>query len=448
MEEDIQRTPQRKQTAPEERAKERLLEAVEEAEGRQQFEAAHNSELLKALAVVHSFIKRKGRVCYGGTAMNAILPPAKQFYDPETDLPDYDFFTPEMEEDVKDIVKDLEAAGFKDVYHRVGIHDGTKKILVNFVPIADITDISKGLYDILWRRAYIRGGIRYTDPDILRMMMYLELSRPKGQVERWPKVYERLQLVNSAFPPKRRATMRGGRNRSRPVPDEIRRGILDFCIEKQRTLFSGPLDSFYRAVISRGLKAFPIDDHSGPVGILSPNLREDAQELQAALGGPANTQLFFHGAKGELVPNYMEIRNHGIPVAILLQETACHSYLSFSTPDGRSISIASLDSLITTLYSIAIFTHRAQTLLAPLTQRLPAFIKLAEQNRRSKRPRIPAFPLSCHGYQKGFSTLMREKVERILKEKEKKKAGSASRKSLPSSAKTGTTSKTRKRAKK
>jgi hypothetical protein len=349
-----------------------------------------------------------------------------------------------MEDDVKDIVKDLEAAGFKDVYHRVGIHEGTKKILVNFVPIADITDISKGLYDTLWQRAYIRGGIRYTDPDILRMMMYLELSRPKGQVERWPKVYERLQLVNSAFPPKKPSTRR--LRRSRPIPEEIRRGILDFCIEKQRTLFTGPLDSFYKSALSKTLKEFPLETHSGPVGILSPTLREDAQELQGILGGADTAQLFFHEAKGELVPNYIEIRNDGIPVALLFQEVACHSYLTFSTPDGRSISIASLDTLITTLYSIAIFTRRAQAILAPLIQRLPIFVKLTEQNRRSKYSRIPAFPLTCHGYQKGFSTLMREKVERILKEKKGLKT--ASRKSLPTSAKTSSATKTRKRAKK
>jgi hypothetical protein len=381
--------------------------------------------------------------------MNAILPPAKQFYDPEVDLPDYDFFTPEMEQDVKDVVKDLEAAGFRDVYHRVGIHEGTKKILVNFVPIADITEISKGLYDTLWRRAYIRGGIRYTDPDILRMMMYLELSRPKGQVERWPKVYERLQLVNSAFPPKRLAGQTRGAG-GRRIPEEIRRGILDFCLEKQRTLFSGPLDTFYRSVITKGLKAFPIESHTGAVGILSPALKEDAQELQAVLGGSSHAQLFFHSAKGELVPNYLEIRHHGIPVALLFQEVACHSYLSFSTPDGRSISIASLDTLVTLLYSIAIFTRRAQAVLAPLTERLPALVKLAEQNRRAKKPRIPAFPLSCHGYQKGFSTLMREKVERILREKEKRSAtrDSASRKRMPTSASASTASKTRKKSKK
>ena len=54
--------------------------------------------------------------------MNAILPDSKKFYDPEVDLPDYDFYTPEIDNDVEELVKDLEKEGFKEIYHKVGIH--------------------------------------------------------------------------------------------------------------------------------------------------------------------------------------------------------------------------------------------------------------------------------------------------------------------------------------
>ena len=111
------------------KVEERLKGAIEAAEERLAYESAHDEQLLQALGVVANFIKRKRRVCYGGTAMNAILPKSKQFYDPQHDLPDYDFYTPELKEDVQDLVNDLKAAGFKDVYHRIGIHEGTEKIL-------------------------------------------------------------------------------------------------------------------------------------------------------------------------------------------------------------------------------------------------------------------------------------------------------------------------------
>jgi hypothetical protein len=51
---------------------------------------------------------------------------------------------------------------------------GTKKILVNYVAVADISEMDAGIYRIIEKRAVVLKGIRYTDPDILRMMMYLE----------------------------------------------------------------------------------------------------------------------------------------------------------------------------------------------------------------------------------------------------------------------------------
>ena len=176
-------------TKTSEKVSSRLEEAIEEASKRIQQESANDEELRRALSIVEAFIKRKKRVCYGGTAMNAIMPDSKKFYDPKYDLPDYDFYTPFVEQDIKELMVDLEKAGFKDIYHKVGIHKGTKKVLVNFVPIADISFIDEELFNVLLKRSVLIEGVHYTDDIVLRMMMYLELSRPKGDVLRWKKVF-------------------------------------------------------------------------------------------------------------------------------------------------------------------------------------------------------------------------------------------------------------------
>ena len=67
----------------------------------------------------------------------------------------------------------------------------TPPATVDYIPVADITTIDPVLYRILSKREYRVNGISYMDIHTLRMMMYLELSRPRGEVERWPKVYER-----------------------------------------------------------------------------------------------------------------------------------------------------------------------------------------------------------------------------------------------------------------
>ena len=53
------------------------------------------------LGVVERFMKKNKRICYGGTAINSILPKDKQFYDFDIDIPDYDFFSPTALEDAK-----------------------------------------------------------------------------------------------------------------------------------------------------------------------------------------------------------------------------------------------------------------------------------------------------------------------------------------------------------
>jgi hypothetical protein len=404
------------------RVKRRLTAAVEKASERQKYESAHNPELIKALKVVEQFLKGKKRVCYGGTAMNAILPPSKQFYNPELDLPDYDFFTPEMEEDIEDLVALLRKSGFTEIYHKVGIHEGTKKILVNFTPIADITYISKPIFNVLLKRSIVRKGVHHTDPEILRMMMYLELSRPKGQVARWEKVYERLKLINTVFPPRKslgHTRKQTGRVNYAVLPADMKAAVFDYCIEKQRSIFTGNLDSFYKRVIEAksNTPVFDIRDFKGPLGFITSDVRGDTKAIQELLGGSSIANVLLHPAKGEIVPTYVEISYNGLPAFLLLEETACHSYLSFPVVGGRSISICSLDTLITIYYSLAIFTGTARRYISNIESRINKLVELTERNRLYKNPNIPSFPISCHGYQKGFSTLLREKIGRIAKEK-------------------------------
>ena len=50
------------------------------------------------------------------------------------------------------------------------------------------------------KRSFDVQGIYYAPINYLRMSMYLELSRPKGDVGRWEKVLKRLGLLNKNYP--------------------------------------------------------------------------------------------------------------------------------------------------------------------------------------------------------------------------------------------------------
>ena len=56
-------------------------------------ETASDPLMKTAIQIVEKFIKTNRVMCYGGTAINNILPEDVQFYDKDIELPDYDFYS-------------------------------------------------------------------------------------------------------------------------------------------------------------------------------------------------------------------------------------------------------------------------------------------------------------------------------------------------------------------
>ena len=390
---------------------ERLEHAIDKASKRLKYESAHDTEIIRAIGIVGEFLKRKKRVCYGGTAMNAILPEKAKFYNPKFDLPDYDFYTPNVDSDVEELVSDLNKGGFKDVYQKIGIHEGTKKVLVNFTPIADVTHIDYQLYSIMYRRSVVKDGIHHTDENILRMMMYLELSRPKGAIDRWAKVFERLSLINKHFPIT-------GCQKSLPlpasIPFSIRKILLEYIIEWKRILCNGPTVQLYKHGIYDKNSVYRIQE-GGPVVFTSPNPKMDAMSLKKKIGD--NIRMLRNPPRGDIVPERIEIRKDNKIICVIIQEIACHSYNRFPTSDGGVIYVGSLEFLITLYLSLSIFTENAEDILGKsIPCQVSAFIKLVNLNHTVKKSQFKPFALECRGHQTRYSSLLREKVKRKQKE--------------------------------
>lgn len=405
-----------------------LAVAADEAEEIQKYDAAHNPEIQYALDIIERFLVKKQRICYGGTAINAILPKTLKFYDPEKDLPDYDFFTPDPEGDIKVIVKDLQDAGFTEVVERVGIHAGTHKILVNFLPVADMTHLHPELYKRLNKRSIIKEGIHYCDPDFLRMLMYLELSRPKGQVQRWPKVYERLILLNAAFPPKPCKLPIETLVGRVKIPIIIRQELLRYVIDNKRILVGADVIAMYDWLISKSRSLKPTAQwflkKEGMLVFLSPEAERDAYRLKEIFSSE-QTEIEMLEEKKELVPLRYIITFRKMPLCMIVQENACHSFTTLKLESGKSLMVGSLDTMITLYFSLMIFTEDEKYLeyiMGCLCQKLLE-MNILLQKRGSIGP-IPAFSIECTGYQKGFATLLKEKFERIAREKARRKTRS------------------------
>jgi hypothetical protein len=177
-----------------------LRKAVDVVEARKGKETMRDPEVKKIIETVEQFIADKKLVCYGGTAINNILPEDAQFYDKDIELPDYDFYSDKALEHAKELADIYYKAGYEDVEAKAGVHFGTYKVFVNFTGIADITQMEPELFKAISKESVIKNEIRYAPPNFLRMAMYLELSRPDGDVSRWEKVQKRLVLLNKHYP--------------------------------------------------------------------------------------------------------------------------------------------------------------------------------------------------------------------------------------------------------
>ena len=87
--------------------------------------------------IVVNFIKEKNLICYGGQAINNILPKNKQFYT-DTDIPDYDFFSDNAEKDAIELANIFDKKGFK----YIEVKEASTKVLIRFLLILPIIDVS------------------------------------------------------------------------------------------------------------------------------------------------------------------------------------------------------------------------------------------------------------------------------------------------------------------
>lgn len=392
------------ETSPMKRQLARLDEVATEGKKRIDYAVAHDPQVQKAIEVVERFLRKTKRVCYGGQAINSLLPKQHQFYDERYNIPDYDFFTPDVKGDVNQLMKELEAVGFDDVKKKVGIHDGTYKVYVNFIPVADCTEMDPRYFKILLKRAVSSGGIFYADPDFLRMLMYLELSRPRGQLDRWRKVYERLSLLNREFPVglcEKTISFHNGPG------EEVRRKCLRFCMQNKRVVIGPEMIPVLEDGTGR-LSLETLVDIDAPIMFLSPQARLDAEDLMDILDMRLNKEV-----ETPLLTDLYEaqmIRHGRTPVALILQENACHAYTMINKDMLR---VGTPDLLLQIYYSIHLFGQKTAAFFPSNMECLIQKVhRIASHARNTPTEFVPAFGVRCSGRQPGFASLLKEREVR------------------------------------
>ena len=401
---------------------EHLDTVVKEAQKRIDYTIAHDKDLLKAIEIVERFLRKRKRVCYGGQAINALLPTTHKFYDEKTDVPDYDFFTPDAKGDIDELIHLLEEEEF-EVSKKVGIHEGTIKLMVNFNEVADVSQMNPRAFSVLQRRAKSVDGILYSDEDFLRMLMYLELSRPRGQVDRWHKVYERLLLLNRVYGTD---TCEEKIRTDRRVQEEDRGRILEFCMKHKRVLGSPECIELMQSKQARG-SMDSLVRRGGQVILFSDQAQLDAEDLRDIL--EKGTRVEYYPAVIDDIFSVYILSRRKVPLAMIVQETACHAYSNLIIDNKAEMRIGTPDLLLHLYYSILIFGKKEKTFFQNSLRCLLQKLHMLEwEGRNRPSALVPTFGLRCSGHQKGFATLLRERVERAKAEGEKGKTRKAKNK--------------------
>ena len=336
-----------------------LRDAVDEAQ-RKKGKLISTPQIKNIINIVEEYLKNTGYICYGGTAINNLLPKNDQFYDHSLELPDYDFFLPNALEGAKQLADIYYKNGFDEVEAKAGAHPGTYKVYVNFIPIADMTQIDPTIYKILKKNAININGINYAPPNYLRMSAYLELSRPDGDISRWEKVLKRLILLNKHYPINEKYCSIKDFIRKFEEPNKkintiytiVRNNLID-----QGVVFFGgfAIYSYGKYLTKKERKLlikYPDFD------VLSNNPEKTANIIKYKLENAniKNVSIIHHPNIGENISEHYQININGEIVAFLYKPLACHNYNVIKI-NNKSVKIATIDTMMS-LYLAFLYANK------------------------------------------------------------------------------------------
>jgi hypothetical protein len=362
---------------------EEIAKIVKDLETENNRVAAKDPGTVTSLAVVKDFLKNHRVLCYGGTAINNLLPKEDQFYNPEVDVPDYDFFSKTPQAHSVIIANKLRAEGITSVEVKPGMHLGTFKVFADFTGVADITQLDEEIFDRLWEQAETRAGIHYVPVNFLRMSMYLELSRPHGDVSRWEKVYSRLELLNKAYPA---SCNKKDAKQHDELTDEQQKGVL-------KLLKNEPV-----VLLSVSAAEIHLDKNwTTPIGLLAE--RETIERLTKGEKVEVNEE-------NDILPRRTSVLSEDGTKSFFrfYETTACHSYNEMENGVRVASIPTTLQFFFAYLYSGAQEENVANVLC--IAQRL---VDIASS--KSKRRFDILTPKECIGVQESFIEMKRNKAQ-------------------------------------
>jgi hypothetical protein len=393
-----------------------LREAVDKAEETAAKKLINSDSVQEIIDIVEQFLRKKKLVCYGGTAINNILPVEDQFYDKSTELPDYDFFSSNALENAKELADIYAKHGYDDVEAKTGVHHGTFKVFVNFIPVADITSLPKNLFKSIQNKSIKVDGIFYAPPDYLRMAMYLELSRPKGDVSRWEKVLKRLTLLNKNFPMRNpkcnhdnfMRSFEGPKEQSEKIYYIVKKSIIDLGL----VFFGGYASKLYSKFMPRNLRQkLSLKNPDFDVLALNPERAAIIIKERLEMENIKDVKIKKQKNIGEIISDHYEITIKNDTVAFIYKPLACHSFNKIYIK-GREVKVATIDTMLS-FYLAFLFANRSYYDHDRIYCMSQYLYLVQSKNRLAQKGVLKRFSLNCIGDQITLESMRNEKSKKF-----------------------------------
>lgn len=402
--------------------------AVDTAEKKRGKKIVTSDEVVKIVEIVEDFIRNKKLICYGGTAINNILPIEDQFYDKNIEMPDYDFFTPNAMDDAKELANIYYKKGFEDVEAKSGQHHGTYKVFVNYIPVADLTYLDKSIYNALKMDSVQVDGMLYAPPNFLRMAMYLELSRPAGDTSRWEKVLKRISLLNKNYPItnvncseidfQREMTDPENTSQKEKIYDTVRNSLVNQGV----VFFGGYAITLYSHYMPKHLQTKL--EHIADFDVLSNTPDKTANIVKERLKeiGVKHIKIIRRSQIGEIIPEHYEVRVGKDTVAFIYKPIACHSFNEINI-EGKQVKVATIDTMLS-FYLAFLYADRPyyNVFLDRILCMSKFLFDVQQKNRLEQKGLLKRFSISCYGHQETVEEMRAKKASKYKELREDKKS--------------------------
>lgn len=393
-----------------------LRDSVDKIEESTKKKVAQSPIITKIIEVLENFLRKKQLICYGGTALNNILPKKDQFYDKNTEVPDYDFYSPNALEDAKELADIYSELGYDDVEARAGMHHGTFKVQVHFIPIADITQMEKKLFLSVKKEAIKISGILYAPSNLLRLNVYKELSRPDGEVARWEKVFKRLALLNKHYPIKKQRCdsvkfmrdFEGDKELSLSLYGLVKKSIIDQGL----VFFGGYACELYGKYLP--VKQQKNKSSSPDFDALSETPEESAKYIKDQLtsAGVKNVKIYKKPGAGEIIAPHYEIAVGDQSVCFIYEPLGCHSYNTLRVKND-TVKIATIDTMLN-LYLAFIYADRPYYEKERILCMAQYLFTVQSKNRLINKGLLKRFNAQCYGTETTLQSIREKRAEKFV----------------------------------